>query len=54
MSHPAMGKKGRKNCLVMGISRENRSRVAIAVFASGPGASMRVKEKMPMISSNKY
>jgi len=49
-----MGKKGRKNCRVMGRRSEKRIIVEMAVLASGPGDCMTLKEKMPMIRSNKY
>jgi len=49
-----MGRKGRKNCRVMGISSENRRRLEIAVFPSGPGDCMTVREKMPRISNRRY
>jgi hypothetical protein len=34
--------------------REHKSPVAMAVFPSGPGDWMIVREKMPTISSNRY
>lgn len=39
---------------MIGIRREHKSPVAIAVFPSGPGDWMIVKEKKPMMRSNKY
>lgn len=39
---------------MIGRSREKRRRVAMAVFASGPGDWMTVNEKMPMINSSRY
>lgn len=36
-SQAAMGRKGRKNCLVMGKSKDSIRRVATVVLTSGPG-----------------
>ena len=49
-----MGRKGRKNCRVIGRRRETSSMVNMAVFPRGPGDSMIVKEKMTRIKSSRY
>jgi hypothetical protein len=36
------------------MSSENKRRLEIAVFPSGPGDCMTVREKMPMISNRRY
>ena len=50
----AIGRKGKKNCLVTGMRREANKAVAMAVFTTAPGDLMTHSEKMPMIASNKY
>lgn len=37
-SHVAIGRNGRKNCLVIGMSSNSISRPAAPVFTIGPGA----------------
>ena len=37
-SHVNMGRKGRKNCLVTGISKASMSKADAPVFINGPGA----------------
>jgi hypothetical protein len=54
MSQAATGRKGRKNCRVMGRRREVKSSEAMAVLPIGPGAWMRESEKMPIIMSKRY
>ena len=54
MSQVKIGRVGRKNCLVMGRTRDERSRIATAVFGSGPGFSMTHRENMPRIAIMRY
>jgi hypothetical protein len=49
-----MGRKGRKNCLVIGSKREINNRVAMEVFIRAPGSSITDKQKMPKIMRNRY
>jgi len=50
----AIGRKGRKNCLVMGNRSESINRVAIEVFARAPGSSITDKQKIPKIIRIRY
>jgi hypothetical protein len=54
MSHVAIGRNGKKNCRVRGISNETNKRVEIAVFPKGPGDCMTLSEKIPTIVSSRY
>jgi hypothetical protein len=49
-----MGKKGRKNWRVRGISRLSMRRVATKVFANGPGLSITQSEKIPRMARKMY
>jgi hypothetical protein len=49
-----MGKKGSRNCRVMGIDRPVKSAVATIVFINGPGCSIMHKLKMPTTAKNRY
>lgn len=49
-----MGRKGRKNCRVMGKIRELRRAVAIKVLKRGPGSWMTERQKMPTMARNRY
>lgn len=53
-SHVAMGRKGRKNCLVIGMSNAMISNVAAPVLTRGPGAGVTDSEKMPKMMSTRY
>ena len=53
-SHVAMGRKGRKNCLVTGMIREMRSSVATTVLTNAPGCCMIDNENTPSITINRY
>ena len=54
MSQAAMGRKGRKNCRVIGRRREVSRRVAIGSLTAGPGVWMMHNEKMPKSASMRY
>jgi hypothetical protein len=43
------GRPGRRNCLVIGITRPVMRRVAKSVLTIGPGDSMTLKANMPII-----
>lgn len=45
-SQVKIGRAGRKNCLVIGISRASIKRAAAPVFISGPGAWLIDSEKI--------
>ena len=49
-----IGSTGRKNCRVMGITRDVMSKVAISVLVAGPGRSMTQREKMPRMTKIMY
>lgn len=49
-----MGRKGRKNCLVMGKIKDNINKVDIKVLTSGPGCSIIDKQNMPKIARMRY
>ena len=54
MSQAAIGKKGRKNCRVMGRTREVSSSDATAVLTNAPGCSIMHSEKIPSMASIRY
>ena len=54
MSHAKIGRAGRKNCRVMGRTRELMRSVAITVFIKGPGFRMTQREKIPRKAKNRY
>jgi len=54
MSHDAMGRKGRKNCRVIGMIKVNKSALAISVLMIAPGDSIMERQNMPSIASIKY
>ena len=49
-----MGRKGRKNCRVIGRTRDVRSNVATNALGKGPGDSMMLNEKMKRTASIRY
>jgi hypothetical protein len=53
-SQEAIGRKGRKNCLVIGMRREIIRSVAIDVLTRAPGSSITDKQKIPTTARNKY
>jgi hypothetical protein len=53
-SQPAIGRKGRKNCRVMGSMSEIMRAVAITVLSIGPGDCMILRQKMPSTVNPKY
>jgi hypothetical protein len=44
------GSAGRRNCLVMGMTRPMRSREASRVLMIGPGSEITLRAKMPTIA----
>ena len=52
--YAAIGRNGRKNCRVSGMTREVRSSVATIAFGRGPGDCIMVRAKMPMTANIKY
>jgi len=53
-SQLAIGKNGRKNCLVIGIRSAIIKRVAMDVLTMAPGSSITDKQKIPKIVMNRY
>jgi hypothetical protein len=53
-SQVKMGRTGRKNCLVMGMSRASMSNDAAPVLTKGPGAWLMESEKMAMMIRIRY
>lgn len=49
-----MGRRGRKNCRVIGIVREVSRRLATKVLNSGPGCWIRQSAKMPKRARTRY
>ena len=50
-SQVAIGRKGRKNCLVIGMSNTSISRAAAPVFINGPGAWLIDSENIASMMS---
>ena len=53
-SQVMIGRNGRKNCRVTGMSNAVMRRVAAPVFTMGPGVSLMDKAKMPRMMRTKY
>jgi len=53
-SHVAMGRNGRKNCLVAGMSRSPISNEAAPVFIIGPGAWLMESENTAIMINTRY
>jgi hypothetical protein len=54
VNHAMIGRKGRKNWLVIGNMSEVMSADAMIVFMNGLGSCMMLRQKMPKIASPKY
>jgi hypothetical protein len=48
------GRTGRRNCLVMGITRPVMMRLASSVLMMGPGDSMTLRAKIPTMAMTIY
>lgn len=53
-SHATIGVIGRVNCRVIGMIKDVRKRVEMAVFPNGPGEGRMDREKMPNTASSRY
>ncbi len=54
MRYPAMGRKGRKNCLVNGMTKLRMRPVATSIFIAGPGDWAMLRQKMPRMARKRY
>jgi hypothetical protein len=54
MSHAKIGRAGKKNCRVIGRTKELRSNIATTVLSRGPGFWITQSEKIPRKARNRY
>jgi hypothetical protein len=54
INQAAIGRNGKKNCLVTGNIKLIIKHVAISVFNIGPGSCMMLRQKIPSTASPKY